>query len=407
MDYKEKYEQALRVAKENYDKQPMYREGLKKMFPELSESEDEEIRKELIDFTIKANNGVTSILVSNYDFNKWLAWLKKQGNNKPAKSIAEAWKDMRLEVYQQASGNRHEPNYSDDTTKMFSLNDIDEIIEKLSEQKSVYAMKQKFHEGEWVIDKQGIVHQISNVIENVTNHTYSYDIVGGGYFNDNTEGVRLWSIQDAKDGDVLATEPIDSYPFPFVAIYKEHCLDFFNSHCFIGFNGKFYDGENGHSIENIHPATKEQRDLLFQKMKEAGYEWDFKKKDLKKIKQINEVKPKFSYGDRVRNKKSGVTQTLGSCIEDVYEGAFPFRIKEQDDWELVEQKPAPAWSEEDSYYRNCIIHIIEEIKNAPLKRKEDWGAYIKWLKSLKDRVLPQPKQEWSKEDEKNLKKVYV
>ena len=29
------------------------------------------------------------------------------------------------------------------------------------------------------------------------------------------------------------------------------------------------------------PATKEQRDLLFQKMKEAGYEWDAEKKELK------------------------------------------------------------------------------------------------------------------------------
>ena len=42
---------------------------------------------------------------------------------------------------------------------------------------------------------------------------------------------------------------------------------------------------------------------------------------------------------------------------------------------LSEQKPT-EWSEEDSYYRNCIIQIIEEIKNAPLKRKEDWDAYI-------------------------------
>lgn len=57
----------------------------------------------------------------------------------------------------------------------------------------------KFKVGDWVIDKQGIVHQIANVIENVTYHTYGYDIVGGGYFNENTEGIRLWTIQDAKD----------------------------------------------------------------------------------------------------------------------------------------------------------------------------------------------------------------
>ena len=60
--------------------------------------------------------------------------LEKQGEKPQGKSIIEAWKDMRLEVYQQASGNRHEPNCSDDNTKMFSLNDIDEIIEKINEQ---------------------------------------------------------------------------------------------------------------------------------------------------------------------------------------------------------------------------------------------------------------------------------
>lgn len=59
---------------------------------------------------------------------------QKKIEQKPTKNIVEAWKDMRLEVYAQASGNKHEPNDSDDTTKMFSLNDIDEIIEKMSEQ---------------------------------------------------------------------------------------------------------------------------------------------------------------------------------------------------------------------------------------------------------------------------------
>jgi hypothetical protein len=63
-----------------------------------------------------------------------IAWLEKQGEQKPQGKLAlEVWKDMRLEVYQQASGNRHEPNYSDDSTKMFSLTDIDEIFEKVAE----------------------------------------------------------------------------------------------------------------------------------------------------------------------------------------------------------------------------------------------------------------------------------
>lgn len=34
---------------------------------------------------------------------------------------------------------------------------------------------------------------------------------------------------------------------------------------------------------DIAAATKEQRDLLFQKMKETGYEWGGEKKELRKI----------------------------------------------------------------------------------------------------------------------------
>ena len=33
---------------------------------------------------------------------------------------------------------------------------------------------------------------------------------------------------------------------------------------------------------DVYPATKEQRDLLFTKMREAGYEWDAVMKELKK-----------------------------------------------------------------------------------------------------------------------------
>ena len=40
---------------------------------------------------------------------------------------------------------------------------------------------------------------------------------------------------------------------------------------------------------NIFPATKEQCDFLFQEMKEAGYEWDAEKKELKKIEQTAEI----------------------------------------------------------------------------------------------------------------------
>lgn len=69
-----------------------------------------------------------------------------QKEQKPVLTAKEAWKEMRLEVYAQASGNRHEPNCSDDSTKMFSLCDIDEIIEKIGD--SIVGQKPAWSEEE-------------------------------------------------------------------------------------------------------------------------------------------------------------------------------------------------------------------------------------------------------------------
>ena len=143
---------------------------------------DEIVRKELIDAINGLwNDDALPMPLSVKRKNAWLAWLEKQGEKKPVewsgeeqqiiedaacvildcvntadtkeeeerleeladklqdlkpykqgKSIIKAWKDMRCEVYAQASGNRHEPNCSDNNTEMFSLNDIDEIIEKIA-----------------------------------------------------------------------------------------------------------------------------------------------------------------------------------------------------------------------------------------------------------------------------------
>ena len=91
---------------------------------------------------------------------------------------------------------------------------------------------------------------------------------------------EVMDFADAKNGDVLATDDglclfdgtleEGKYPFAYCGITKR------------GFD--FYDARLPFSHDNnIRPATKEQRDLLFSKMREAGYEWDAEKKELKKI----------------------------------------------------------------------------------------------------------------------------
>lgn len=65
-----------------------------------------------------------------------------------------------------------------------------------------------------------------------------------------------------------------------------------------------------------------------------------------------------------------------------------------------EQKPA-EWSEEDETgWTNTMIMIKECAANH--YTKDSIALVVNWLKSLKDRVIPQPKVKWSKEDEKGL-----
>lgn len=91
---------------------------------------------------------------------------------------------------------------------------------------------------------------------------------------------KAWSITDAKAGDVLAADPIKGYSFPFVAIYKEHKQDCFAAYCIASHAGKFCEGGNRYRIDGMRLATKEESDLLFQKIKEAGYEWNQETKEL-------------------------------------------------------------------------------------------------------------------------------
>ena len=71
----------------------------------------------------------------------------------------------------------------------------------------------------------------------------------------------------------------------------------------------------------------------------------------------------------------------------------------------IEQKPA-IWSEEDNYNFTSALGCVAFCKER-LKEKDDYEHCLDWLKSLKDRVQPQPKQEWSEEDEKMKRGLIV
>lgn len=265
MNYEQKYKEALEKARQlcAYPTSKPFIGDLQDLFPELKESEDEQHRKWILEYLYDGLRKSDEQFKNQ--FKCAISWLEKQGKQKPVEWHREDEQNLNACL-----------GYIPDEFLKRWLKDI--IHAKYD--KPIDKVEPKFKVGDWVIDKQGIVHQIDNVVENVSCRHYGYDIVGGGYFNDNTEGVRLWTIKDATDGDVLVWDDSKCITL-FKSIYDE---DSFRSHGLVGHHTRtFASGTYFHDIKGAHPATKEQRDLLFQKMKEASYEWDADKKELIKL----------------------------------------------------------------------------------------------------------------------------
>ena len=99
MNYEKAYKEALESAKGiiNYYKEhnrgdELAIEDLEIIFPELKESEDKRIKKELTKFLKNASGGFLDTTIQCKTFGKWAAWLEKQGKQK------FAWSDKDEEI---------------------------------------------------------------------------------------------------------------------------------------------------------------------------------------------------------------------------------------------------------------------------------------------------------------------
>jgi len=89
MNYEKKYKEALEKARQ-FSEHPLQEDSssiVEYIFPELQESEDERIRKELIEhcrnIRCVTEEGAESIA-------KWIAWLEKQGGTSKEWTISDA-----------------------------------------------------------------------------------------------------------------------------------------------------------------------------------------------------------------------------------------------------------------------------------------------------------------------------
>ena len=145
----------------------------------------------------------------------------------------------------------------------------------------------KFHEGDWIVVRGDVI-----LICDIRNDLYDVIFADGEHRVYDTNILdkesHLWTIADAKDGDVLCyKDEISLYKHDIKNCTKEETtFGGFVYHCC--YDGKRFIMDSLYSLTeqdkmDIHPATKGQCDLLFTKIKESGYTWDSKKKELESL----------------------------------------------------------------------------------------------------------------------------
>lgn len=141
-----------------------------------------------------------------------------------------------------------------------------------------------------------------------------------------------------KDGDVV-TYKLKGCMVAF--IYKERIEPMLVKTHFVLYAqnmGFCIDTELTLKEEDIRLATEEEKEKLFEAIKDNGYKWNAETKTLEKL-----IKPKFIVGDTVKSKndKWQVKRTIQTYVRGI--GYFTtindwIRIDDQDEWERVPDK---------------------------------------------------------------------
>lgn len=144
-----------------------------------------------------------------------------------------------------------------------------------SEQESDDKVESKFKVNDWVVRKDG--EKFGNgckfaQITNIDKEKYWFD--SGTWLE--KEEIRLWTIEDAKDGDIV----VDGYGN--IGIFEKRWGINWHTYCYLENKSRFISVGGSHG-SFCSLATKEQRNLFFQKMAEARYEWDAENKKLNEL----------------------------------------------------------------------------------------------------------------------------
>lgn len=254
----------------------------------LKENKDERIRKEIIEMV---RNWASVHYITKEQFSERMAWLEKQAEpieinptefdtrlqdligkfgGLPKEELIGSLRFWMNSIENNETYNDEENQNGQEEPQVYMTKDNEVIT--YSENDGYKVVEPNFKVGDWITD--GYLHcKISVVLDDryIVDTKFSKRSAILFKLENN---YHLWTIQDAKKGDVLSSKDGRN-----ILIFRN--LDTNTSFSsYYNISGR---GEIGWSNNSFIPATKEQRDILFAKMHKAGYEWDIDKKELKKI----------------------------------------------------------------------------------------------------------------------------
>lgn len=357
MDYG-KYKNALEKAKVRYNEikgtNCSEEKFLLELFPELKKSEDERIRKDIMIFVKDWWDRVNKDNISTKE--QMIAWLEKQkamdkeivfrplaGTDIIAaanqalekieigKEVILAFNGAYIPVngktvaeicneyfsWTEKQGEKKVPSI-DFKAKDCYVSEVDGKIHDMT-YNPTDKLEPKFKFGDWIVNNNS---KDVFLIKSINSGYCTLESIKGNIISPcllpcESES-HIWTIQDARDGDVLAGK-IDGDDY--ILIFKQIKDGWVETY------GHYYDAVDRFCAPSqlfcrdykgtLHPATKEQRDLLFKKIEEAGYQWDAEKKAIIPISKSKVVEYVYIL-DYSTGRVMVVKHSIKESIEDLF-----------------------------------------------------------------------------------------
>ena len=329
----------------------IFTDDVRKIFPELKENEDEKIRKE-----------IEQLIQCMHDADprkrRWISWLEKQG-----------------ETYEKLPQTSH-----------------------------------KYNTGDCIVSIFGSICQIQEVMEgsyNLLCTSNAEEINSISFVDNNSRRLCMKDIQNLleKQGEQKPARDYSTLEITDVVRQAlQECEDYSN------IRADLYAARVGATVESLIQKQGEQKSAVSD-LRTWIYIVDAVLTEREGIGQYIDSPWTAEIADKLMKRFGTIEQKPTDKVDPKdYNNIDPhFRIPIEE----MKPKEESAWSEEDEemfdrvddslrYYRYYQELLKNEQDSTPANIISEEQS---WLKSLKDRVLPQPKQEWSEQDEVRLNRI--